>query len=443
MMPGQTGLGIASTFTLITISRTHARRGRADMVMGRMKILVWGINYAPEVSGIAPFNAALCEFLAARGHDVTMLTTFSYYPQWKKRPEDRDDLWRTELINGVKVVRVWHYVPTKLTSLKRILHEASFLLLSFLHSLTLGEFDAAVVISPPLGLGVVAWLFSFLKRAPFVFHVQDLQPDAALSLGMLKAGPFTRALYLLENFAYAKAARVSGISRGMVAAFHRKKVPQEKIIWFPNGVAVPPRDYFPAPGAFREKHGIGPEYCLASYSGNIGAKQGLEILFAVAPRLFDHAIKIVICGDGARREEMEWQVGERKLKNLLLLPLQDDLGYRQMQVDTSISLITQQKGTGQFFFPSKLLSAMLFSKPVLAVADSDSELAHAVLEAQCGRVVAPGDADGLAAALIEMSSPARQLDMGHNGKKWVEQYAFDVVLSRFEQELLKLSPAAK
>src|SRR5471030_2897502 len=113
-----------------------------------MKILVWGINYAPEVSGIAPFNTALCEFLAARGHAVTMLTTFAYYPQWKKRLEDRDDLWRTESINCVKVVRVWHYVPTKLSTLKRIVHEATFLVLSFLRALALGEFDAAVVVSP-------------------------------------------------------------------------------------------------------------------------------------------------------------------------------------------------------------------------------------------------------------------------------------------------------
>jgi len=407
-----------------------------------MKILVWGINYAPEVSGIAPFNAALCEFLARRGHEVTMLTTFPYYPQWKKRPEDHDDLWRTELINGVKVVRVWHYVPAKLTTLKRMIHEASFLLLSFLHSFTLGDFDLAVVVSPPLGLGIFAWLFSLFRRIPFVFHVQDLQPDAALSLGMLKPSAFTRVLYRLENFAYRKAARVSGISQGMVAAFRRKQVPEEKIIWFPNGVAIPERDYFPAPNVFRQKYGIGPEYCIATYSGNIGAKQGLEILFAVAPKLFEHTIKIVICGDGARREEMEGQMRERKLTNLLLLPLQDDLAYRQMQVDTSISLITQQKGTGQFFFPSKLLTAMLFSKPVLAVADGDSELALAVREAQCGRVVAPGDVEGLAAALIEMSSPARQFDMGQNGKKWVAQYAFDLVHARFEQELLKLGPPA-
>jgi colanic acid biosynthesis glycosyl transferase WcaI len=407
-----------------------------------MRILVWGINYTPEVSGIAPFNTALCEYFARKGHDVTMLTTFAYYPQWRKRPEDQAELWRTETINGVKVSRVWHYVPKRLTSLKRILHEASFLVFSFFQSLVLGKFDVAVVVSPPLGLGFFAWLFSALKGTPFVFHVQDLQPDAALSLGMLKPSAFTKVLYQLEALSYAKAARVSGISKGMVAAFKRKQVPEEKIVWFPNGVAVPPRDYFPEPGAFRKKFGIGAEYCLATYSGNIGAKQGLEILFDVAPKIFEHPIKIVICGDGARREEMERQVAERRLKNLVLLPLQDDAGYREMQVDTSISLITQQKGTGQFFFPSKLLSAMLFSKPVLAVADSDSELAIAVNEAKCGRVVTPGDVDGLAAALIEMSSPARLLDMGHNGKKWVAQYAADLVHENFERELRKLAPDA-
>lgn len=405
-----------------------------------MKILVWGINYTPEVAGIGPFNTALCEYLVRRGHEVLMLTTFPYYPQWKRRPEDAGDLWRTETINGVTVVRVWHYVPARITSLKRLIHEASFLLLSFLGALRFEEIDAIVAVSPPLGLGFFAWILSRLKNAPVVFHVQDLQPDAALSLGLLKPSGFTRALYALEKFSYAKAARVSGISRGMVAAFERKQVPREKIIWFPNGVALPGRDYFPAPGAFRKRYGIGPEYCVATYSGNLGSKQGLEILFEVAPRVLDHAIKIVICGDGARREEMERRAAERRLKNLLLLPLQDDPAYRQMQVDTSVSLITQHKGTGQFFFPSKLLSALLFSKPVIAVADDDSELAHAVREAQCGRVVAPGDVDGLAAALIELSSPARRLDLGANGHRWVAQFSFDKVHEQFERELSQLGP---
>jgi len=406
-----------------------------------MKILVWGINYSPEVSGIAPFNTALCEYLAGRGHKVTMLTTFPYYPQWMGRPEDSGKLAETETINGVEVARVWHYIPRKLTTLSRIIHEATFLVLSFLRVLQMEKFSVAVVVSPPLGLGFFAWLLSILKGTPFVFHVQDLQPDAAVSLGMLKPSRFTQVLYKLEALAYAKAARVSGICRSMTLAFASKGVPPEKIIFFPNGVAAPGPGFFPAPGAFRARHGIGPHICLATYSGNLGSKQGLDILLDVAEKLTGEPIKIVICGDGARRVEMEEQVSLRKLKNLLMLPLQDDLGYREMQVDTSVSLITQIAGTGQFFFPSKLLSAMVFRKPVLAVADSNSELAHAVTESNCGRVVSPGDVDGLAAALMEMRSPEKQLTMGQNGKKWVAQFAFDVVHASFETQLLKLAPS--
>jgi colanic acid biosynthesis glycosyl transferase WcaI len=404
-----------------------------------MKILVWGINYAPEVSGIAPFNTALCEFLASRGHAVTMLTTFPYYPQWKKRAEDSGKLWKAETINGVQVVRVWHYVPRGPNAVKRIVHEASFLGLSFLYSVLLGKFDIAVIVSPPLGLGLFAWLFSKIKATPFVFHVQDLQPDAALSLGMLKPSRFSQLLYKLEALAYRKAVGVSGISRGMIRAFESKKVPPKKIIFFPNGVAVPGPDYFPAEGVFRKRHQIAPEFSVATYSGNLGAKQGLDILLDVAEKLIDQPVKIVICGDGALRTAMEQQVAERKLKNLLLLPLQDEIGYREMQVDTSISLITQHKGTGQFFFPSKLLSAMLFRKSVLAVADSDSELAHAVRDSECGYVVEPGHVDGVASALMKMCSPDIQRVMGQNGKKWVSQFAFEVVHGNFEGHLSKLA----
>jgi colanic acid biosynthesis glycosyl transferase WcaI len=399
-----------------------------------MKILVWGINYAPEVSGIGPCNTALCEYLAQRGHEVTMLTAFAFFPEWRKRPGDTFTAWRSEATNGVKVVRVWEYVPSVPGRLRRVLHEASFAVSSFLCGLGLGGFDVVVVISPPIGLGFFAWLLSGLKGAPFVFHAQELQPDEDLSSGARRPGLFTNLLRRLEALAYARAARVSGVSKAMLAAFRRKNVPEEKILSFPNGVTLQPRESFPAPGAFLKKHGLGPDYCLATCIGRISVKQGLEIFSEVAPKLVDHAIKIVICSS-------EPQIVDRKLKNLLLLPVQDALAYREMLVDTSIRLIAQQTGTGRYAFPRELLSALVYGKAVLAVTDRDSELAEAIAEAQCGRVVAPGDVEGLAAALIEMSSPARQFDMARSGKKWVEQYGFDLVHARFEEQLTQLVSA--
>src|SRR5215213_10167129 len=100
-----------------------------------MRIVVWGINYAPEVTGIAPYNTALCEDLRTRGHEVEMVTTFAYYPAWRKLPEDRGRVYRTDVIAGIPVHRCWHYVPPKVSAMKRIAHEGTFVLTSFLRLL--------------------------------------------------------------------------------------------------------------------------------------------------------------------------------------------------------------------------------------------------------------------------------------------------------------------
>ncbi|PYL16547.1 MAG: hypothetical protein DMF46_02630 [Verrucomicrobia bacterium] len=139
-----------------------------------MRVIVWGINYAPEITGIAPHNVALCEFLQRRGHDVEMVTTFSYYPAWRKRAEDRRRFFRTDRINGVQVHRCWHFVPGRVSAWKRIVHEATFVLTSTMRILLLRRPDVYVVVSPPLLLGAAGWVVATLKRAPFIFHVQDL-----------------------------------------------------------------------------------------------------------------------------------------------------------------------------------------------------------------------------------------------------------------------------
>src|SRR4051794_32807127 len=220
-----------------------------------MRVIVWGINYAPEITGISPHNVGLCEFLKRRGDKVEMLTTFAYYPAWRKQVADKGRLYRTDVINGVPVRRCWHYVPNRVSPFKRIIHEATFVLTSTLRALFMGRPDVYVVVSPPLLLGTAAWVLAGIKRAPFVFHVQDLQPDAAVGLGMLRQGWFTRALYWLEKFAYRKARRVSGISEEIIDACRRKHVPENKLILFPNTIVLPNESEFPGRGAFRAKNG--------------------------------------------------------------------------------------------------------------------------------------------------------------------------------------------
>ena len=128
-----------------------------------MRVIVWGINYSPEFTGIAPHSVALCEFLHSRGVDVSMVTAFAYYPSWEKRPEDAGRLYRTDVINGVPVHRSWQFVPARVSALKRIFHEASFVFTSTLRALALPRADVYVLVSPPLLLGVAGWLVGKIK----------------------------------------------------------------------------------------------------------------------------------------------------------------------------------------------------------------------------------------------------------------------------------------
>lgn len=399
-----------------------------------MKITVWGINYRPEVTGIAPCNTALCEALRARGHQVRMVTTFPYYPAWRKRPEDGGRLFRTDLENGVPVHRCWHYVPRRATALKRIFHELSFVALSWLRILSLPRADTYVIVSPPLLLGAAAWLAAGWKHAPFVFHIQDLQPDAAVGLGMLRPGLLTRLLYALEQLAYRKARLVSGISRAMLQAVRAKGIAENKLVYFPNGADLARTP--PAPGRFRAAFGFTPDDFLAVYSGNLGIKQGLKAVLEAAPLLQNRRVKIVIVGEGAFRPAIEEHLRAHPQTPLRLLPLQPEETYAEMLADADLCLITQQAGSGDYFLPSKLLRTLALGRPVLACADAKGPMAEALEEGSFGLRVAAGDPAALARALDQSAAdPASLAGMGERGRRYVEQFSSDRVHTEFINRL--------
>jgi colanic acid biosynthesis glycosyl transferase WcaI len=418
-----------------------------------MRVIVWGINYAPEPAGIGPYNTALCEFLARRGHDVEMVTTFEYYPTWEKKPEDRSCAFRDEERAGVKVHRCWHYVPKKVNTLKRMVHELSFVLSSFMMVLRLQRPHVFVIISPPLLLGAAGAVAGFFKRAPFVFHVQDLQPDAAVRLGMLKANRWvdrlmTRILYGLESVSYSCASRVSSISAGILRIMRGKKVPGDKLLYFPNGVRFP--GALPAKGRFRERYGIPAETFIVLYSGNLGMKQGLDALIDAACFLRQQSqedsregvreVKFVIAGAGASRGRLQQRLEREKLANVLLLPLQPEPAYHEMLVDADCCAITQEPGTGALFFPSKLLTALAFAKPILSIADEDGDLAAAVASGGFGVNVRPGFPLRVAEAVRNWTLPAADLEtLGCQGRQFVARFNMDDVLGQFEGELRRMA----
>jgi colanic acid biosynthesis glycosyl transferase WcaI len=416
-----------------------------------VKIIVWGINYDPEPTGIGPFNTDLCNYLAEQGHSMTMLTTFPYYPWWKKRETDAGKLYETEERPGIRVHRCWHFVPAKPSTLTRLLHELSFVMTSTLRVLFLKRPDVCIVVSPPLFLGLGATLLRWIKWTKIVYHVQDLQPDAALGLGMIKPGLAVRILYMLEKWNYRRAALVTGISQGMMDAYRNKGIAGTKTYLFPNW--IPDGEPTPADGAtavsFRAANGIPPQTPLIAYSGNLGVKQGLDVIVDAAvlsekeKTAGQGDIHWAICGEGAAKGLLSEKIAAQSCSSVKLYPLQADDYYQSLLREADVCLITQQKGTGQFFFPSKLLSILQLGRAVLAVADDSSELARAVREGGFGLVVAPGDAGALVKAAREMAFCGRERHQrwAENGLAWVDQFRRSRVLSAFETRLKQLLPA--
>ena len=194
-----------------------------------------------------------------------------------------------------------------------------------------------------------------------------------------------------------------------------------------------------ARGKFRVRHGFKAEEFLAIYSGNLGVKQGLDILVTAAKQLSGTPVRIVICGDGAIRPKLEASIQQEQLQNITLLPLQPDQEYQEMLADADVCLITQQAGSGAAFFPSKLLAVLALSRPVVGVADDTSELRRALTTGGFGKCVPPGDASQLAQVLQSLAADRAELGQyGMNGRKYVEQFAFATVLPRFTADLEKL-----
>lgn len=398
-----------------------------------MRINVWGINYWPELIGIAVYNREMCDYLSSAGFQVDMVTAFPYYPFWKKRREDKHKLYRIDTVDNVIVHRCWHYVPRRPSPILRILHEGSFAITSIIRQLTLPAPDLYIIVSPPLVLGLAAWIVSRIKRAPFLFHIQDLQPDAALGLSMLKHGRSARVLYALERLAYKKASLISCISKQMLNAVIAKGVPPEKLLEFPNWIDLPDANSLPQRGAWKKRKSIKANVQIVSYCGNLGIKQGLELILRVAELMRDKdSVLFVIAGDGAQRQSIEEFKKEHSMDNLLLESVLPANEHSELLVDSDVCIITQSKGSGASFLPSKLLKTLAFERPILTNAEPDSALFEALKEGQFGRSTMNHNPKEFAQALSELlADQTERARLGAAGRQYVQRFSKDIVLRAF------------
>lgn len=412
-----------------------------------MRILVLSINYWPDETGIAAVNTWRCEYLAAQGHQVTICTAPPYYPEWRVPERYRGKLFQREERNGVTILRSWMFVPRTLNTKKRILHEASFLASSFVRALCTKKPDLILAVSPPLGLGLTVATLSRLWRIPFIFDVEDLQPDAAVELGMMKGQSIIRALYRIERLAYQRAALVSTITEGMRQRIVQKGIDPAKVVLFPpraDSSLYTLRDRFDG-SVVREKYGLRGKL-IVSHSGNMGVKQGLEVILAAAAKSRDREdIQYLFVGDGAIRPQLEAQARTHNLNNVRFLPLLEYDLFGHMLAATDIALITQQQIVSNIVFPSKTVTLLSAGCPVIASVNSGSEVARAVLRSGAGLVVEPENAGALLEAILELAQNRETLArMSRQARQFaIETWDERRTLPRMEQEFMNCAKRSR
>ncbi|MBY6048797.1 WcaI family glycosyltransferase [Vannielia litorea] len=404
-----------------------------------LKILLLGINYAPEIISTAVYNTDLAEGMASRGAEVRVVAAKPYYPEWRVRKGWRGPFWRNRRSEtGVKITHCPLYVPANPTGLKRILHHASFAITALPIALWRGLVwrpDIVFVVAPSMISAPVGWLAARLAGAKAWLHIQDFEVEAAFATGLLKPeSRIARAARAFEHWVLRRFDRVSTISAPMVAKLRQKQVPQERVCELRNWANLEKVKPLERPSPMRTELGIHTPHVVL-YSGNLANKQGLEIIPDIARRL-DHRrdVTFVVCGDGPLRSRLEEM--SRGLSNIRFLPLQPIERLGELLGMADIHLLPQIAGAADLVLPSKLTNMLASGRPVLATTEPGTALADEVEGA--GLVTRPGDGAAAAEALSALlDDPERRAALGTRARalaleRWDATRTLNELKSAFE-----------
>jgi colanic acid biosynthesis glycosyl transferase WcaI len=368
----------------------------------RRRLLLVSTNYAPEHAGIGPYATQIAEHWAADGAEVHVLTGLPHYPAWRVDPAYAGVKRVEEERAGVRVHRRGHAVPARQTALRRALFEVSVLRGGREAPAGMARPDAVFAQMPSLAGGVLAARLAERFGAPFVPIVQDLMGAAAAQSGIRGGGLAAAGAGAVERYALRRAALVGVIHETFVDKVAAMGVPESRIRLVRNWSHVQ-RPSRPR-AEMRARLGWRPGQTVLLHAGNMGVKQGLDVLVEAA-RLAPE-VRIVLMGDGNQRDHLRSLSGG--LPNLDFMPPAQDAEFPDVLAAADVLLVTQRASVRDMSLPSKLTSYFAAGRPVIAAVAADSGTAQEVVRSAAGLVVPPeSPADLLAAVRTLAADPAR------------------------------------
>jgi colanic acid biosynthesis glycosyl transferase WcaI len=406
-----------------------------------MRILVLIIQYPPDVNTSGMLMGQLCEGLAARGHDVSVLTTFPHYEKFRVWDEYRGKLFETDFRNGVEITRTCVYASgSKQNMLNRLLSYLSFnVLATVAGAVSRRNYDVILCSNGSFFSGLAATIIGRFKGVPFIYNVQDLYPETPVQAGQISNRVVIGALEKLERFMYTRAAQVSVISPAFRDNLLGKCVPPHKITTIPNFVDVDFMRPYPKVNALSREYGLTDKF-VVTHAGNLGYVYDLDTLLDTAQLVrSENDIQFLIVGDGVERVRLENRAHTLGLDNVRFLPFQPRECLPLLRGASDVQVALYRRGSAQFSMPSKVYEIMASGRPVLASADVDSDLCRLVTSTGCGICVEPHTPAKLASALLALyRDPSLRKRMGDRGRnEAVRAYSRDAIVAQYEELCLR------
>jgi len=392
------------------------------------------------------YNGEMINWLVGRGYDCSVITTFPYYPFWKVQAP-YNNLWYKKEVSydpvskgTLTIIRCPIYIPKDPTGKQRTIQDFSFWLSKFFAVFKLivtnKKYDLIITVAPPFHLAYLGLLLRKLSGGKLLYHVQDLQIEAARDLKLFSNKKVLSRLFRTEVNILSSADYVSSISKGMIRKIQAKV--NREVIFFPNWVDT---DYF-FPIASRHllklKWGYQADDIIYLYSGAIGVKQGLEELLSTIEELKheDH-IKFIICSSGPYKDQLVQLANGRDLKNLTFFPVQSKETFNEFLNMADLHLVIQKENAGDLVMPSKLATILAVGGASIITASKDTSLYDMTNEFDFGYIVEPGNEALLTNQLLEITLDGTLETKRKNARDYAIKYLnVDKVMNGFVDAFL-------
>jgi len=406
-----------------------------------MRISIHTMYFLPDFGSAPILINELASDLAARGHDVEVVTTIP-----RKRPPELKGLFcsrRRE--NEFIVKRFWTNAAPH--PIARLLAWNIYTAWTILNALTLRKGDILILRTPPLQLGLTGFLAAKLRGVRVVLNVQDIHPDLSIESGILRNRSAIRFAQGLEKWVYRISDHIIVIGEGFLKNLLAKGVPRDKLTMIPNWVDTDFLKPVSKDNSVAGKYGLKDKFVLM-YSGtiSISSNRALErVVEAAASMKREEDVVFVIVGEGLKKPELERKAEDCGATNVRFLPFQPYEDLPRLLASSDILLVPLDTEKSQMSVPSKLYNFLAAGRPILALAPRDSEVALLVRENRCGDVVSPDDIAGIREAILRLKRDAGvRGELAANARRYVvENFARTMIMDRYESLLASLVGAGE